>query len=77
MAASKWIGGFLGWILSGGNILGALAGYAMGSFFESSLNSVNNPGNSGTFGGDRMYGQQQQAEGQRNSFLFGVVYHPC
>ena len=73
MAASKWIGGFLGWILSGGNILGALAGYAMGSFFESSLNSVNNPGNSGTFGGDRMYGQQQQAEGQRNSFLFSML----
>ena len=29
MAKRKWIGAALGWILSGGNILGALAGYCL------------------------------------------------
>ena len=31
MAIGKWIGGALGWILAGGNILGAVAGFCIGS----------------------------------------------
>lgn len=34
MAKGKWIGAALGWILSGGNILGALAGYCVGSLMS-------------------------------------------
>ena len=74
MAAGKWIGGIIGWMAGGP--LGALAGYLIGSFFESGLDSVNTPGNSGTFGygseRDTMY-QQQQAQGDRNSFLFALL----
>ena len=73
MAAAKWIGGFLGWMLSGGSILGALAGYALGSLFESSLDSVNTQENSGTFTTDDLYGRTRTAEGQRNSFLFSMM----
>ena len=54
-----------------------MAGYLIGSFFESGLDSVNTPGNSGTFGygseRDTMYQQQQQAQGDRNSFLFALL----
>ena len=75
MAAGKWIGGIIGWMAGGP--LGALAGYLIGSFFESGLDSVNTPGNSGTFGygseRDTMYQQQQQAQGDRNSFLFALL----
>ena len=35
MAYGKWIGGFLGWMAAGP--LGALAGFALGSFFDSAL----------------------------------------
>lgn len=85
MAAGKWIGGIIGWMAGGP--LGALAGYLIGSFFESGLDSVNTPGNSGTFGygsgrsgGFRDYEQayrqayqQRQAQGDRNSFLFSLL----
>ena len=85
MAAGKWIGGIMGWIAGGP--LGALAGYLLGSIFESGLDSVNNPGNAGTFGfgSDRdgsfrdyeqAYEQayrQRQAQGDRNSFLFSLL----
>ncbi len=79
MAAGKWIGGILGWMAGGP--LGALAGYLLGSLFESGLDSVNNVGNSGTFGYDSdhsgTYGTYtnpyQQAQGDRNSFLFALL----
>ena len=85
MAVGKWIGGFLGWMAGGP--LGALAGYLLGSLFDSGLDFVNTPGNSGTFGegsgrggGFRAYEeayrsayQQQQAQGNRNSFLFSLL----
>lgn len=54
-----------------GGPLGALAGYLLGSLFESGLDSVNTPGNSGTFGYEQAY--QQQAQGNRNSFLFALL----
>ena len=73
MAAGKWIGGIIGWMAGGP--LGALAGYLIGSFFESGLDSVNNFANSGTFGydSDREAYQQRQAQGDRNSFLFALL----
>lgn len=85
MAVGKWIGGFLGWMAGGP--LGALAGYLLGSLFESALDAVNTPENTGTFGsgtgrdsGFRAYEelyrqayQRQQAQGNRNSFLFALL----
>ena len=47
MAAGKWIGGFAGWMAGGP--LGALAGYLLGSLFDTMLNGVNTPENSGTW----------------------------
>ena len=38
MAIGKWIGGFLGFITTG-SPLGALAGYALGSLFDSTMDS--------------------------------------
>ena len=75
----------MGWIAGGP--LGALAGYLLGSIFESGLDSVNNSGNAGTFGfgSDRdgsfrdyeqAYEQayrQRQVQGDRNSFLFSLL----
>ena len=85
MAVGKWIGGFLGWMAGGP--LGALAGYLLGSLFDSAFFVVNTPGNSGTFGSgssrdssfrayEEMYRQayqRQQAQGNRNSFLFALL----
>ena len=85
MAAGKWIGGIIGWMAGGP--LGALAGYLIGSLFESGLDSVNNPDNAGTFGygsgrGGSFNGStsswqeqsyQRQAQGDRNSFLFSLL----
>ena len=73
--------------LMAGGPLGALAGYLLGSMFDSMLDGVNNPENSGTFGygtsregGFRSYEQayrqqyqQRMQEGQRNSFLFAMM----
>ena len=69
-----------------GGPLGALAGYLLGSLFESGLDSVNNPDNAGTFGygsgrssfqdyqqAYRQAYQQRQAQGNRNSFLFSLL----
>ena len=41
MGAAKWIGGFLGFITAGP--LGALAGFILGSLFETGLDAVNGP----------------------------------
>lgn len=37
MALGKWIGGALGWIIGGGSILGAIAGYCIGSLLDDSF----------------------------------------
>ncbi len=80
MAFGKWIGGILGF-MSGGPI-GALAGIVMGGLFDSMLDSVNTPETQGTFDGQsgfeshaygHQYSRQQQAQGQRNSFLFSML----
>ena len=70
-----------------GGPLGALAGYLLGSLFESGFDAMNTPGNSGMFGygseregGFRAYEemyrkayQQRQSQGDRNSFLFALL----
>lgn len=76
MAIGKWIGGFLGWMTAGP--IGALAGIVLGSLFETMLDDVNTPQNSGTFGfgseRDTVFSQQQrQAQGDRNSFFFSLL----
>ena len=61
MAAGKWIGGFIGWMAGGP--LGALAGYLVGSIFDTMVDSVNSPENSGTWGpgSDRDYSGRRQS----------------
>ena len=61
MVAGKWIGGFIGWMAGGP--LGALAGYLVGSLFDSMLDGVNTPDNSGTWGSgsQRDQGWQQRS----------------
>ena len=72
-----------------GGPLGALAGYLLGSLFDTMLDGVNSPQNSGTWGQGSSREQQQtyqdfneayqrayrqrQAQGQRNSFLFSLL----
>nr|MBP7472679.1 TerB family tellurite resistance protein [Prevotella sp.] len=86
MAAGKWIGGALGFITFGP--LGALAGYALGYFFEKGMDNVNNEDNNynnaydayegrgGSSYGPGTYGEStryRQQTGQRNSFLFSLL----
>ena len=70
-----------------GGPLGALAGYLLGSLFDTMLDGVNSPQNSGTWGAgsnrrqsyqdfndayQRAY-QQRMQQGNRNSFLFSLL----
>lgn len=83
MGIGRWIGGFLGFI--NGGPLGALAGYTIGWLFEKGtegVNSDNSTFNNGTYtNGTYTNGtyntgsrsEQQQYEGQRNSFLFSLL----
>lgn len=82
MAIGKWIGGFLGFMTAGP--LGALAGYALGSLFDSMLNSFNEGGEYIGDGNDsrsryestyrQTYGNAQRVNmGNRNSFLFSML----
>ncbi len=74
MAILKWIGGALGW--AAGGILGALVGYCTGSMLDDALNS-DKSSNDGTNGNARdhthTFGQEYNAEQQRNSFLFSLL----
>ena len=60
----KWIGGFLGLITAGP--LGALAGFVLGSIFDSSVDAVN-------ANGGEAYAQQHIYEGERNTFRFSLL----
>lgn len=71
MAAGKWIGGFLGFILGGP--LGALAGYGLGKLFEEGFNNEVSTNEHGYGNGFDGYSQQRAYEGQRNSFLFSLL----
>ena len=72
MAAGKWIGGFLGFITAGP--LGALAGYALGSLFDHGLDEVNRQEDNRQYSNAySAYSDQQNYEGQRNSFMFSFL----
>jgi DnaJ like chaperone protein len=74
----KWIGGVLGFIATG-SPLGALAGYALGSLFDSETDpddaNYNGSFNSNNGFSQRQYGYQQNRfySGQRNDFLFSLL----
>ena len=73
MAAGKWIGGFIGWMAGGP--LGALAGYLVGALFDSMLDGVNGPDNSGTRGaGSQRDGSWQQRSYQDFSQAYQEAY---
>ncbi len=79
MAIGKWIGGFLGFITTG-SPLGALAGYALGSLFDSTMDSFSDGGKTYTYedayrsqGYHQNYGQSYSQQGQRNSFMFSLL----
>ena len=60
---AKWIGGILGFALGGGSILGAIAGYALGSLFDDSGNVPNPLSND----------SEHIQERSRNNFLFSLM----
>lgn len=68
MAIAKWIGGVLGWIISGGSIIGALAGYCLGSFIDGAIEEDN-----GNANGNWNANGDSYDEGERNSFLFSLM----
>ena len=69
MAIGKWIGGVLGWVITG-NVLGAMAGFFIGSMFDGGSSTVSNFGQNG-YGGSG--GTNDYDEGNRNSFLFSML----
>ena len=69
MGLGKWIGGIVGFMAAGP--LGALAGYAIGSMFESK--DEDNYSGGGYSGGSSGHTYQDPAYGQRNSFLFSML----
>lgn len=69
MAIGKWIGGFLGWITTG-SILGALAGYAIGSFIDVAI-SANGAQQGENY--DNSNSGSNYNQGSRNSFLFSML----
>ena len=78
MGLGKWIGGWLGWIMSQ-SILGAMVGYALGSMFDSLFGGGEErieDDSSSSYGGWQQtdsYENQRAAEGDRNSFLFSLM----
>jgi DnaJ like chaperone protein len=77
MGIFKWIAGFLGFIISGGSPLAALAGYALGSLLEGGVDVQQSSGywqNQQSSGGYDGYERRQRVDiGQRNSFLFSLL----
>ena len=73
MGASRWIGGYLGFILGGGP-LGALAGFALGWLFEKGMDNVN--GKEGEYGQafDDSYNKENMKE---NATPFFSHYSYC
>jgi len=71
MALGKWIGGFLGFITTG-SVLGAIAGYAIGSLFDrdDSIETYTR-GTQGVYTGSNQ--QAREFEGQQNSFRFALM----
>lgn len=78
MAAAKWIGGFLGFITTG-SVLGAIAGYALGSFFDRDEEPTDS-NRQFNYGSDPRYTSTRRTssgsrvtEGQQNSFRFCLM----
>ena len=76
MGIIGFIGGFLGFMIGGP--LGALAGYFIGSLFDSTTKTTTS--DYGSYKNDTGYGTggysadpYEQAQGQRNSFLFSLL----
>lgn len=60
MAIAKWIGGFLGWILTG-SVLGGLAGFCIGSMIDSASEEPSDNGSDGFSGYNRHSGDSKQS----------------
>ena len=76
MAYAKWIGGALGWILTGGSPLGALAGFCIGYFFDDEKKGTGKGQQQSFTGNSYQTGNQNRqysTEEQRNSFLFSLL----
>lgn len=79
MAIGKWIGGALGWVLAGGSVLGAIAGYCVGSMLDDAFNASDEGKGFGeggkTFRNDYSdtHFNQRPFEEDRNSFLFSML----
>lgn len=67
MGIGKWIGGVMGFMAMGP--LGALAGFAIGSLFDSASNQQKSTG----YEEELDSGTSSYQEGQRNSFLFSML----
>lgn len=67
MGLGKWIGGVMGFMALGP--LGALAGYAIGSLFDSASDAERMSG-AGEYADDEV---RRSAAGQRSSFLFSLL----
>jgi len=70
MAIGKWIGGVLGWIIGGGSVFGALAGFCIGSVVDGATEDVGAVNGNGWAEGQS---KQQFYQGERNSFLFSML----
>lgn len=70
MGYGKWIGGILGFMAQGP--LGALAGFAIGSLFDTAAGSVEQGGER-TAGGNMNDYEDAGYGGRRNSFLFSML----
>lgn len=79
MAFAKWIGGVLGFVGTG-TVLGALAGYALGSMVDALASSGNDEadgqdtyGQNGQYGSGSYRDAGQFNRGYRNGFLFSLM----
>ena len=72
MAIGKWIGGALGWILSG-SMLGGLVGYCIGTMLDEAITGDNKDDRQNGFGDQSHFGGARPFEEDRNSFLFSML----
>lgn len=73
MAIGKWIGGALGWILSG-SMLGGLVGYCIGTMLDEAFAGDNRGGDrQNVYGEQSHFGGTRPFEEDRNSFLFSML----
>ena len=72
MAIGKWIGGALGWILSG-SMLGGLVGYCIGTMLDEAFAGDNKDDRQNGYGDLSYFGGARPFEEDRNSFLFSML----